>query len=400
MQGYENRGPNNERKKIYMSATTPDLVDTKYRTKIERFYERFLADNQAGKPMMQNYFDHYFDLYWDLHVAATGDDIPAEVRRFSSGFTTVLGYWFPTSEIVRQAYMQARSNRDALKTWLDTRVQAIIDGSTPNADSTFVYYWLKNGGSGENFRRIDIVFECFHNFLAFSQWGNMVYNVAARLETSHGDPNVRTWFEKTMSEGPDKSDGSPFTPLDRLVMELFRVISPNGGSLSMLHRRHALLGEGFIGIVTPHPEANMDRRHWLNPTEFDPSRYKNAPTTVDNDEAKCGEMGLASCPFDEEAFPVKDGRKVEMTNSVFGTVYSEINGTPYPLCDTAGYAPFGFGYRRCAGEQLTVEFVKEFLRKIWRDKISFVKLDIETPAKVPVNPGTLLDDDIAFTRPK
>src|ERR1700746_2025503 len=43
MQGYENRGPNNERKKIYMSATTPDLFAAKYRDKIAGLYERCLA---------------------------------------------------------------------------------------------------------------------------------------------------------------------------------------------------------------------------------------------------------------------------------------------------------------------------------------------------------------------
>jgi hypothetical protein len=168
MQGYDHRGPNNERKKIYMSATTPDLIDTQYRGKIIHFYERFLADANAGKPMMQNYFANYFDLYWDLHVGATGDEIPTEVREFSTSFNTVLGFWFPTSDVVRQAYMRARNTREALKAWLDIRVQAIIDGKTPNADRTFVYYWLKNGGLGENFRRMDIVFECFHNMSAWN----------------------------------------------------------------------------------------------------------------------------------------------------------------------------------------------------------------------------------------
>jgi hypothetical protein len=108
-------------------------------------------------------------------------------------------------------------------------VQAILDGKQPKADRTFVNYWLKNGELGENFRRIDLVFECFHNFSAFSQWGNMVYNVAARLEPAHGDPSVRSWFEKTMGDGPDKSEGS-FTALDRFAMALFRVINPNSGS--------------------------------------------------------------------------------------------------------------------------------------------------------------------------
>jgi hypothetical protein len=64
------------------------------------------------------------------------------------------------------------------------------------------------------------------------------------------------------------------------------------------------------------------------------------------------------------------------------------------------FAPFGFGYRRCAGEYITVEFIKEYLRKVWKDKISFVKLDLNDPEKVPVNPGTVLLDNIAFKKAK
>jgi hypothetical protein len=398
--GYENRGPNNERKKIYMTATTPDLIDTKYRPKMQGFYKRLLADANAGKPLMRQYFDDYYDLYWDLHVGATGNEIPAEVRQFSTAFNTVLGFYYPTLEIVRDAYMQARGTRGALKAWLDVRVQTIKDGKQPHADSTFVYYWLKNGGLGENFRRIDIVFECFHNFLAFSQWGNTVYNVAAKLEPTHGDPSVRAWFERTMQSGPDESDGRPFTPLDRLVMELFRTINPNAGSFSALTRARQLLSSEFSSIMTPHLAASMHPRHWSNPREFNPDRYKSAPTSAENGEERAKKAGLARCPFSKEAFPAKDGRKVEMTNSGFGAVYSEIDGVPHPVIDTVGYAPFGFGYRRCAGEHLTVEFIKELLRAVWRDDISFVKLDIDKPGQVPVNPRTVLSDDIAFKKGK
>ena len=400
LRAYENRGPNNERKKIYMTATTPDLIDTQYRGKIQSFFERFLAAANAGAPLMQVYFENYYDLYWDLHVGATGDEIPAEVRQFSASFTTVLGYFYPTLQIVRDALMKARSTREVLKTWLDGRVQAILDGKQADADRTFVYYWLKNGELGENFRRIDILFESYHNILALSQWGNMVYHVAEKLESVHGDPDVRAWFEETMRNAPDKADAGAFTPLDRFVMELFRVISPNAGSLSTLRRVRQMLPKGFASITTSHVAASMDPRHWKNPQEFDPDRYKTAPTSADNDAARAKEVGLARCPFHKESFPVKDGRMVEMTNSAFGAVYSEIDGTPHPVVDTAGYAPFGFGYRRCAGEHITMEFIKEFLRAAWKNKLSFVKLDLERPGQVPVNPRTVLNDDIAFTRAK
>src|SRR5258705_122909 len=56
LKGYENRGANNERKKIYMSAVTPDLIDSKYRDKITGFFKRLLADENAGQPILKRYF--------------------------------------------------------------------------------------------------------------------------------------------------------------------------------------------------------------------------------------------------------------------------------------------------------------------------------------------------------
>ena len=179
LQGYEDRGPHNERKKIYMSATTPDLYAAQYAGKVTPFFDQLFAEANAGKPLMHAYFANYFDLYWDLHLGVTGDAIPPEVRQIGASFTTVLGYWFPTEDIVHENFMRVRALREPLKEWIDVRVQAILDGEVPNPEQTFVHYWLKNAGDGEHFRRKDIVFECFHNFLAFSQWGDMIYNIMA-----------------------------------------------------------------------------------------------------------------------------------------------------------------------------------------------------------------------------
>ncbi|MGW5104208.1 hypothetical protein [Streptomyces sp. NPDC004100] len=311
-----------------------------------------------------------------------------------TSFTAVLGHWFPTEEIVHENFMRVRELRPFLREWIDRRVQAVIDREIPGPEGTFVHYWLKNGGGGEHFRRKDIVFECFHNFLAFSQWGNMLYRTMSRLETSGGDPAARSWFTRTMADAPDRAEGA-FTPLDRYVMELFRTISPNPGSMSTVEAVRGL-APGSLSVVTPHPATSRDPLHWQNPDDFDPDRYRTAPTSADNDEKKSHQAGLARCPSPPAPFTVEDGRRAELTNSAYGAVYGVVDGTPYPVCDTAGYAPFGFGYRRCAGEQLTTEFLKEVLRTVWRDGIEFRRLGLEHPERIPVSPRTVIEDDIGF----
>jgi hypothetical protein len=336
-----------------------------------------------------------------LHLGLTGDAIPAEVRQIGHSFMAVLGYWFPTMQVVHDNYMQVRRLRPLLKGWIDQRVQDLIDGRVSSPEATIVYYWIKNGGFGENFRRKDIVFECFHNFLAFSQWGNMLHNIIARLEPHTGDPAVRSWFTRTMEDAPDETDGSAFTRLDRFVMELFRTISPNVGSVSALSAQRQAFGEGYTGfntIVALHAETGMDPVHWTNPVDFDPDRYKQAPTSEQNGEARCKQVGLAQCPFSVEDFHVKDGRNASIPNSVFGAVYARVDDQTYPICDDAGYAPLGFGYRRCAGEFMNNGFFKDLLRKVWRDKITFTRLDSDHAEMVAVGPRTVVADNFGFTR--
>jgi hypothetical protein len=87
-----------------------------------------------------------------------------------------------------------------------------------------------------------------------------------------------------------------------------------------------------------------------------------------------------------------------MTNSGFGTVFGVVDGKSLPVCDYAGFAPFGFGYRRCPGEQLKIQVFEDFLRKVWSDKIVFRKLNLANPVQVPVGPNAVIEDDLGFTR--
>jgi hypothetical protein len=398
LQGLEKRGPDNHRKKIYMSAVTPDLYHPMYGDKVVQFFDRLLDQRNAGKPLMRAYLEGYFDLYWDLHLGVKGDAIPARVHQIGQSFNTVLAYRDPTQKIVYENYMTVRSHLGFLKQWIDERIGDLSNGKTPNPEKTFVYYWTKNGGESEDFRHKDVVFECFHNFVAFSQWGNTIYNIMLKLGKNTGDPDAKAWFKKTMEGNFDEAGGAAYTPLDRFVMELFRTISPNGGSISALEEVRTPPYQRHGYMISPHQATSFDPRHWKNPEKFDPDRYNSVPTSHQIDEAKCEQIGFARCPFDRTSFDVKDGRKAVMHNSGFGTVYGIVNSKPLPVCDYAGFAPFGFGYRRCPGEQLTIQVVEDFLRKVWKNKIEFEKLDIASPERLPIGPGTVIGDNVGFTR--
>jgi hypothetical protein len=191
LQGYQNRGPHNARKRIYASALTPDLYRPMYAAKVGAFLDRLFDRRNAGQPLMRHYYAQYFDLYWDLHLGVTGDAVPFEVRQIGNSFNAVIGYWDPRLPVVHENYMRVRALREPLRAWIDARVQDVIDGMVARPESTFVHYWLRNGQQSENFRRKDIVFECFHNFLAFSQWGNALYNIMERLDQGGGDPGCQ-----------------------------------------------------------------------------------------------------------------------------------------------------------------------------------------------------------------
>ena len=216
LQGLEKRGPDNRRKRIYMSAVTPDLYAGMYQAKVVGFFDQLFSPANAAKPLMRIYLDTFWDLYWDLHLGVKGKDVPDQVRQIGENFNTVLAYRDPTQKIVYDNYMAVRKNLDFLKTWIDNRLKDIQSGKTPEPEKTFGWYWIKNGEDSEFFNHKDVVFECFHNFVAFSQWGNTLYNIMTRLGKDTGDAQTKDWFTKTMAGNFDGPDGSAFTPaLDR-----------------------------------------------------------------------------------------------------------------------------------------------------------------------------------------
>lgn len=80
-----------------------------------------------------------------------------------------------------------------------------------------------------------------------------------------------------------------------------RTRSQNGGSISSQSAgAKAVPTFGAILTTHKHKEISADKIHWSNPSDFDPERYINAPTSDKIDEDLCGEnsnSGLNECPF-------------------------------------------------------------------------------------------------------
>ncbi|MBT8233454.1 MAG: hypothetical protein KJN84_12550, partial [Bacteroidia bacterium] len=87
--GYDSRGADNLRKKIYISALTKNLYAPMYQEKVKSFFDFLLGKENANKPLMNIYLDSFASLYWDLHVDVK-DDIPKGVKDIARAFNTVL----------------------------------------------------------------------------------------------------------------------------------------------------------------------------------------------------------------------------------------------------------------------------------------------------------------------
>ena len=306
LQGLEKRGPDNRRKRIYMSAMTPDLYGPMYADKVTRFFDKLLHGHNAGKPLMRLYLQGYFELYWDLHLGVSGDAIPAEVHDFAESLNVVLAYRDPTLQVVYENYMRVHSLLPRVREWIDRCLIDLANGKTEHPERTFAYYWMRNGAGGEHFQHEDIVSECVHDFFAFNQFGTTINGVMRKLSTNLGDPDCKNWFRKTMQG--EQMGGGASPPLARFVMELLRTITPNAGSLSRVEEVGTPHHDSQVFVLIPHAATSFDPLHWKKPDEFDPDRYKAIQTSDQIDEAKCGQIGFARCPFDQATFEVKDGR--------------------------------------------------------------------------------------------
>ena len=199
LQGLENRGADNLRKRIYFSAMTPDL----YRAEISE--EGCGLLRPASRPEVRRKAVHAA-LPRLLLRHLLGSPSRREGRRDPGRGPTdrrKLQHRArlsqpDTPDRLRKLHGGARAARPAQG--VDRRKgQGSRKRTHPGSRQDDCLVLAQERRERGAFGRKDIVFEVFHNFVALSQWGNTIFGIMSRLSKHGGDAEVQASFMKTMS---------------------------------------------------------------------------------------------------------------------------------------------------------------------------------------------------------
>ena len=195
-------------------------------------------------------------------------------------------------------------------------------------------------------------------------------------------------------------------------MELFRTISPNGGSISAIEdARQAAnasdkygdgvspylrLGLPTNGTATPHTATSFDPRHWRDPQRFDPERYRGVPTSDQIGQGQMPADRVRPVPFRPDHVRGERRPQRGLRNNGFGTVFGIADGRPLPVCDYAGFRALRLRLPALPWRATDDPGLRGLPAGCGRDKITFHRLNLPNPGRIPIGPNAVIDDDIGF----
>lgn len=336
----------NYQKKVYMNALSLDKLQF-YIPKIKAFANRsFTEASTYDKPLTSSFQANVVLFFLTMHIGY--QDYPDYVIKWFSDFIKFVGIGDPSNPERAELLMYGNTTAPSIFEYFREKNIEVV----ANADkSTIAYWWAQAGLSAEA-----LVFECVHNIVAFSQFSNVLYSVVyAGLHPVNPLSPLLPQYKNFLTEYRNA-----VTSNDKLnvVRESYRILVPNSVSFSLvkpvvpdvnvIKSRH--FHQSIMVSNQPVPQVAQATSYFTyNPTQYN----ADFNTNLDN---------LVGLPI------VTDILTASVTSELDQETVIDESTSPIrpivPIFPKPIYAPFGLGYRRCAGEML-VYLVTEELFEIF-----------------------------------
>jgi hypothetical protein len=346
----EERGLNERRKAVYMTALRACVVKTAYKEKTRAFLNRVYADvTTYKKPLLSAFKTALVDYLIDIHVGVATH--PEEVKTYFSEFIEFIGVGSPIAAGRNARVLLGKRLTPFVRAYFTERNAVVI----ANQDaSSIIYYWHIAGLAPEG-----LVMETIHNAIAFEQFLNILFKLVIDKISGTPQPVVGTiqynFFARHTAVLAD--------PVARLnvVREVMRLTVPNAVSFSKVEDpaqpgvfiTSRLLHQSLMVSATGTLFSNPAAYFGYNPGLY--SAFIDYNTSI----------ASTSCSADDSAPSAAYSPDARFTRANVGAdnqTFIDVNNVKIvPVFTTPIYATFGLGYRRCAGEILVYDIVDMML---------------------------------------
>lgn len=396
----EQRGVKNNRKKVYMSALTADLMPN-YAKKIDVFLnEIHTSVTNYPNAALTVFKQALVRFFLEMHVGH--DNYPSYVIEYFTKFTDAVGLGIPTDPNFKDSVIFCNLTIDCVSKYFFDRYNTIIQTEDK---TTLLYYWNLAGLPKEA-----IISEALHNIIAFNQFLNVFYLMirdqygpGTLVPTGLPSPTfqyIKYNFVQSFCNAVTNED-----QLD-VIREFFRLTVPNSASFSRVEQFPA---DNSVVIQGRHVHQAIMFSNDPTYTTYKPSLYDNFTFDFNSAmDSECPPPTCPKCPYLVPVNPLKNVvPEVKLRQSTIDneTVIERTcpftdpgKAIPVFANKPAGlgpvYTPFGLGYRRCAGEMFSYFVTVKLFERFKSIPFKFNPL-ITTPS-IAVAPFTLVPDNIFF----
>lgn len=381
----EERGLNERRKAVYMSALRACVVKVAYKEKTRSFLNRVYSDvTTYGKPLLSSFKDALVDFLLDVHVGTAQH--PQDVRTYFSEFIEFIGVGSPIATGRNARVLLGKRLTPMVRAYFTER-NAIVIGNQDS--SSIVYYWHIAGLAPEG-----LVMETIHNAIAFEQFLNILIKLVIDKISGTPQPVVGTiqynFFAQHTAVASD--------PVARLnvVREVMRLTVPNAVSFSKVvdpaqpgvFITSRLLHQSLMISSTATLLGNAAAYFGYRPSLY--SSFIDYNTSISGTTCSADDSSPQSV-YNPNALFTRANVGVDTQ-----TFFDIQNDKLIPVFTTPIYTTFGLGYRRCPGEIFVYDIVDQML-EIFAPLTWFIG-PAGTPATTCVAPFTCPANNIYATR--